>query len=171
MPTVRQFILPLADEIVARFQSLVQRTDGDACWTWQGNRSTRRDGSPSYGRFCIGKDCQLAHRVAWLIANGPIPADQVVRHRCDNVACVRPDHLLLGSQADNLQDMRERGRARFNRFPTGSRHPNARLSDDQVASLRAARAAGETFAALGRRFGVHPSTAHSIATGATRRVA
>ena len=163
-----QYILPLDDAIVARFQSLVKRAEGDACWTWIGNRSKRRDGSLSYGRFCVGKKCQLAHRVAWLIANGSLPADQVVRHRCDNVACVRPDHLLLGTQADNLQDMRERGRAHFNRFPAGVRHPNARLSDAAVAELRAARADGETFSALGSRFGVHPSTAHAICAGQTR---
>jgi hypothetical protein len=169
--TIRQFILPLAHEHTERFQSLVQRADGDACWTWTGNRSKRRDGSLSYGRFCIGKDCQLAHRVAWMISNGPIPDDQVVRHRCDNVACVRPDHLALGTQADNLQDMRERGRAHFNRFPSGAMHPNARLSDSEVADLRALRAAGATFSALGKLFGVHPSTAHAIAVGETRRAA
>lgn len=182
-----QFILPLAHELVIdlfaggggastgieqaqrmRFAAKVAWADGDACWEWKGNRSKRPDGSLSYGRFCIGKDCELAHRMAWMMVNGEIPEGQVVRHRCDNVACVRPAHLLLGTQAENLADMRERGRGHFNRFPPGFAHPNAKLTDEQVIELREARAAGETFTALAQRFGIHPSTAHAIASGETR---
>jgi hypothetical protein len=184
-----QFILPLASELIidlfagggastgieqaqrARFASHVTVAEGDSCWEWRGNRSKRRDGSLSYGRFCIGKDCQLAHRVAWQLVNGEIPDGQVVRHRCDNVGCVRPSHLLLGTQADNLQDMRERGRAFFNRFAAGAAHPKAKLTDLDVIELRSARDVGASFVALGERFGIHPSTAHDIATGRTRRAA
>lgn len=53
----------------------------------------------------------LAHRLAWQLANGPIPDGMRVLHHCDNPACVRPDHLFLGTQLDNIADMKAKGRA------------------------------------------------------------
>ena len=75
-----------------------------------------RDSRSGYGKVRVGsrtdgtRRTARAHRVAWEIARGPIPEGHVVRHRCDNPPCVNPDHLELGTQADNVQDMVDRGR-------------------------------------------------------------
>jgi hypothetical protein len=146
-----------------RFAGLVLRAHGDACWEWQGGRLKRPSGELSYGTFRIRRRSFLAHRLAWMLSNGEIPEGQVVRHRCDNTACVRPDHLLLGTQAQNLEDMRERGRAYYNRFPAGTKHPNAKMSMELAREIRGIYAAGGvSLATLGARFGLHPTTVHSI---------
>jgi hypothetical protein len=150
-----------------RFASLVKWAEGDACWEWQGYRTKRRGGALSYGLFAIKKRSFLAHRMSWLLARGDIPPGQVIRHRCDNVACVRPDHLELGTQADNLSDMRMRGRAHFNRFKTGSEHPNAKIDPEKVKLIRRLRADGLSLAKIGAQVDLNASSVHDIVRGKT----
>lgn len=76
------------------------------CWLWTGSQ---RDG---YGRLLFQGRFKLAHRVAWELTNGPIPDGLYVCHTCDNPPCVRPAHLFVGSQQDNLNDMVAKGRSR-----------------------------------------------------------
>src|SRR5262245_25950328 len=81
----------------------------DSCWLWPGTFG-------GYGILALPNGQMLAaHRVAYILAFGTIPADIVVCHRCDTPACVRPDHLFLGSQTQNMEDMRSKGRARGGR--------------------------------------------------------
>lgn len=86
---------------------------GNACWEWQAGLSTkpRRYGNISvyFGKE-IGIKCFLAHRASWIIHHGPIPDGMQVCHKCDNPLCVRPDHLFLGTQSDNIQDAIAKGR-------------------------------------------------------------
>lgn len=99
-----------------RFWSKVQKSEG--CWEWQGER---RPGAFCYGRFEQYLDGEIlrvaAHRMAWTLEHGPIPQGLCVLHRCDNPPCVRPDHLFLGTMADNTHDMMAKGRAKFGRPP------------------------------------------------------
>lgn len=101
---------------------------GDGCWLWMAQRD--RDG---YGRFFFeGASQQLAHRCAWILCNGAIADDLVVRHSCDNPSCVRPEHLLLGSTIDNQSDKTARGRSR-NGYQNGTRQRMPEITRSVIA--------------------------------------
>src|SRR6267142_469485 len=107
-----------------RFWSKIDKS-GD-CWLW-----TAGSGSTGYGYFYIGRVQYAAHRFAWVSKHGPIPAGMQVLHSCDVRRCVR--HLFLGTQSDNIQDMHNKGRGFDNR---GSRHPLAKLTEEDVEEIR-----------------------------------
>ena len=136
-----------------RFWSKVDRGTPDACWLWQAGVNAR-----GYGRIGWGDrhSVALAHRVAWELTHGAIPAGKHVLHACDIPACVNPAHLRLGTDADNMRDMLERGRSWMQRRPElaarGSRNGNARFTEAQVAAIRVEYAAGGvSIKALARR--------------------
>jgi DNA invertase Pin-like site-specific DNA recombinase len=87
-----------------------------------------------------------------MLAIGPVPPGMHVCHRCDTPACVRPDHLFLGTQQDNIRDAAQKGR-----MHTGEQSPNAKLTAGQVREIRSS-ASGTTYRALAKTFGVHPNT-------------
>lgn len=94
--------------LAERFWSKVDKS-GD-CWLWTG--ATWKNG---YGAFHVNRRVTTAHRIAWELTNGPIPEGKghhgtCVCHTCDVRNCVRPDHLFLASQAENLQDCVRKGR-------------------------------------------------------------
>ena len=76
-----------------------------------------------------------AHRYAWARVNGPVPIGLMVRHKCDNPKCVNSDHLEIGTQADNVADMDQRGR-RVNAQPKGAENGNAKVTDQDVLAIR-----------------------------------
>jgi hypothetical protein len=133
----------------ARLQKrLVKRPLG--CWVWTGGCF-----ASGYGSINAGSGSVYTHRLAWELANGPIPDGLMVCHHCDNRRCCRPEHLFLGTAADNSQDAKDKGQLRGAHVPRrGERHPKARLSDVQVGEIRQRRAEGETLAALGAAYGV-----------------
>jgi len=91
-----------------RFWNRVQKSAG--CWEWLGAKG---DGYGHLGRTINGKLVHLtAHRYAYMQAKGPIPVGMLVRHTCHNRSCVRPDHLVLGTSADNGADTARSGRSR-----------------------------------------------------------
>lgn len=75
------------------------------CWEWKPHQ-----GGHAYGRMWVRRKTHYAHRVVYAGCFGPIPKGAVVRHSCDNTRCVRPGHLLLGRQKDNIRDAIDRGR-------------------------------------------------------------
>ena len=97
---------PLRNRTIAdRYWEKVRQ--GDGCWDWMGSRS--RNG---YGQMRIDGRIVSAHRVAWALANGPIPNGYNVLHHCDTPPCTRADHLFLGTLKDNSVDMARKGRWR-----------------------------------------------------------
>jgi hypothetical protein len=107
-----------------------------------------------YGVFTISRATKLAHRVAWEIANGkPVSKGKLVLHHCDNPSCVRPDHLHIGSQVENMREMRARGRGKDVPCP-GEQHGRAKLTEPLVLYIRASK---ESTAAIARELGVSRS--------------
>lgn len=142
-------------------ERLEARTDksGD-CWVWNGAKNMH-----GYGVLRHEQKNYLAHRAAWMVERGPIPNGLCVCHRCDAPACINPDHLFLGTHADNMHDMIAKGRARHS-SPSGSKSPHAKLTDEAVSEIRA-RAASQP--ALARRFGVNVTTVQRVQYGHTWR--
>lgn len=92
-----------------RFWGKVEKTE--TCWLWSAGLYDKSVKYP-YGAFTFDGKKTRAHIVSYLLHAGAIPTGMVVRHTCDVSLCVRPDHLILGTQAENVQDMLERGRNR-----------------------------------------------------------
>lgn len=135
------------------------------CWLWTANATP--DG---YGNIARGSSQQqnnqlLAHRVSWELHYGPIAGGLWVLHHCDNPPCVRPDHLFLGTNRDNLLDASSKGRTALGERNGRHVHPETcKLSVEQVLDIRQRIAQTNiTYRALAREFGVHSSTISRIA--------
>ena len=117
-----------------------------------------------YGRVRFNGRSMFAHRLVYAWANGvPLQslAGLVVRHDCDNPACINPEHLTLGTQAENIADCIARGRARH-RTPRGEDHFRSRLTDAAVQRIRVLLAGGKSSGEVARLFGVSKETIKDV---------
>ena len=120
-----------------RFWSKVER--GPGCWEWQAGRSW-----DDYGRYWVSGQTVRAHRHAWELGHGHIPEGMKICHTCDVHACVRPSHLFLGTQSENIQDAVNKSRTR-----------TVKLTVDQVKEIRVD---ARSHTDVARHYGVHASS-------------
>lgn len=143
---------------------------GAGCWIWAGAKGTK-----GYGRITLGKGRPTitAHRAVWIVVNGEIPEGLLVCHSCDVKLCCNPEHLFLGTPADNSRDMVEK-----NRHRKGTPNPIFKLSAAQVNEIRkryvrrSVQLSGEVYRSnkreLAKEFGVHPDYIRQVASGIQR---
>jgi hypothetical protein len=131
--------------------------DKSNCWLW-----AKCKNQAGYGRVSVGNSTmKLAHRVAWEIINcRKIPDGIHVLHRCDNPPCVNPNHLFLGTQYDNMIDMRRKGRGTM-----GDTHPRSKLTREEGDKIRKLRADGACYESLCINFGISRVTLWRILEG------
>jgi hypothetical protein len=118
---------------------------GDGCWLWTASKD--RSG---YGQIGVKTEKGFrpvkAHRIAWQLTHGAVAPGQHVLHQCDTPSCVRPDHLFVGTHADNMQDMLRKGRQGHS-----ERHGMAKLTNADVVAIRASSRSSADLSAV---FGV-----------------
>ena len=123
-----------------------------------------------YGVISVNGRQTYTHRAAWIDKYGQIPDGLQVLHMCDVPACINPEHLFLGSQSENIQDMLRKGRGNYKNRARGERHhwhggghkgenhPGSKLSQADVNAIRSSYASGATTQVeLARRYGVGQS--------------
>ena len=154
---------PLQD----RFLAKVKKEDC-GCWSWTGFV-----GTSGYGEMGINGKKVRAHRVAYELYVGPIEelpdADYrgtCVMHKCDNRTCVNPDHLVLGTHADNMADKMVKGRF-VSRPLLGEKHQNAKLKADDIYLIRSLNYVGAGLQQIAELFGVSRGTVHKVLIGNT----
>lgn len=151
---------PLTANDRERFWSRVKQ--GPGCWEWQAGTYN----TTGYGQFWV-RSRRLrarAHRIAYELSTGAHPGEMLVCHTCDNRTCVRPDHLFIGTHADNARDRNAKNRqarGRRNGAYTqpgsrrrGSRNGRAKLTEDQVVRMRGEINGGMSLSEAARRYGV-----------------
>jgi hypothetical protein len=142
-----------SQELTDRFNSR-KRASPDGCILWTAGKS-----SNGYGTLYANGEFQHVHRLAWQMIHGPIPKGMVICHRCDVKLCVNPDHLFLGTRADNNKDARDKG---ISKWAHGEAHSRAKLSAADVANLRKSTA---SISSLARHYGVDRKTIRSARDG------
>lgn len=139
---------PTVDE---RFEAKVDRS-GD-CHLWTAGVDT--DG---YGVFAIAHHNEMkAHRYAWEKVNGKIPEKQMILHRCDRTGCVNPDHLFVGTGADNMADMVKKSRQ-----SKGENQHKAKLTEKDVIEIRLLVRLGHSQVSVAKTYGVTAANVNEI---------
>jgi hypothetical protein len=129
-----------------RFEKYFMPEPNTGCWLWIGSLT-----STGYGQLGLGSKIDgtrrphKAHRVAYELYVGKIPPGMGVLHRCDNPPCVNPQHLFLGTQKDNAQDMGRKGRSALQRHPEiirGESNPRAVLAEADAREIKRLKGEG-----------------------------
>ena len=134
---------------IERITNKIKKCTDTGCWNWLGTKTIR-----GYGQLIIDGQKLYAHRVSYALFHGELPRTLNVCHKCDNVQCVNPDHLFLGTQKDNLQDMSAKGRS-----TRGERNPQAKLTADVIKEIRDNATPNEQ---LAKQYGVSRRTISAI---------
>lgn len=140
-----------------RFLRHVKKTR--TCWLWTGSINEK-----GYGRFQINQRCSRAHRVSYQLWKGDIMSNMYVLHICDNRSCVNPEHLYLGDQFQNMNDMYKRKR---DYHLKREYHPNSKLTEQKVKEIRKLLKSGMMGKDIAIKFNLHRQTIYNIGSGKT----
>ena len=133
------------------------------CLEWQGHKN-----SQGYGYVGHGGKTRRVNRLVYELVFGEIPDGMFVCHTCDNPSCVNPQHLFLGTPADNMQDMYNKNRQNDNKnMPSGERHHNSKLKNRDIHKIRRLLKNGRTQQYVADVFSVSQTTIYEIAAGRT----
>ena len=114
-----------------------------------------RDGYPSI--FYKGKVCPMSHYIYEKYNNIEIPEGLIIRHTCDNPACISPKHLLIGTRIDNVKDRDER-----NRTAKGNNHFRSKLNEKQVKEIRIKLEQKILVVQIAKEYNINKNTVYSI---------
>lgn len=134
--------------LLHRFENKYIPEPNTGCWIW-----LAATGGNGYGMIYVAKakrNC-YAHRVSFTLFKGEIPNGLIVRHCCDNKLCVNPDHLIVGTHKDNVQDCINRGRRAENKI---GRFHLAKLNENDVKNIYKLKNSGASQLKIGQRFGI-----------------
>lgn len=143
-----------------RFLAKTPAQAPDQCWIWSGAVSTEGYGT---WRFSVGPNDRrtvLVHRAMFMITNGPLSNQEIVRHTCHVRSCYNPSHLRSGSHEDNVMD-----RVMAQRSAQGVENGRAKLHDELVATIKYRILKGEGCYSLAKEYGVDPATIRHIRNG------
>ena len=140
-----------------KFWGFVDKKGPDDCWEWNGNIL-----SQGYGRmYHHSTNEPKAHRLSYMINVGEIPKGALIRHSCNNPKCVNPNHLSIGTNQDNSDDMKN-----TNRSLTGEKHPQSKLTNKDIIEIRNMFFKSKCkITTLAYKYGVSDAAIHSIVTG------
>lgn len=145
------------DERLEAFWSKVNKRGPFDCWEWIGCLCG------GYGQFCIGSGVYtVSHRFSYSLEYGEIADDIKVLHECDNKRCVNPNHLFLGTNKDNTQDMIAKGRSKCI-GKIGERNKSSKLTDEKVLEMRRMHRSGEyNQRQISKMFGISTSVTFAV---------
>ena len=141
--------------LLERFEAKYIPEPMSGCWLWIGGTTKSKW---TYGLIWDKGTMRRAHHVSWQLFRGSIPRGKWVLHKCDNPPCVNPEHLFIGTQFDNMQDMHAKGRAGDCRH-LGEQHGCAKLTTAQVKAIRKSR---KTQKELAQKYGVRQTNISMI---------
>ncbi len=141
-----------------KFWQRVDRRGPDDCWEWQ---SYINDSGYGVTRGRKNKAFR-AHVMAYEFTYGPVPDGLFVCHKCDNRACCNPAHLFVGTPADNVRDMVEKGRIARDTGRRGELHGMSKVTDESVREMRRLASEGWSYVKLGLRYGISDVQASRI---------
>lgn len=142
---------------IEKFMEKVCPEPNSGCWLWMGASTSNSTCNLEYGRFRYSGRVMGAHRVSYLLFNGPLVGREIVRHKCDNPYCVNPEHLIKGSYSDN----------RIDRNIRNHRDRLKKLSIENVRNIHIEYRGGILTKKLADKYGVSETTISSIVTGKT----
>lgn len=156
MPRPCNTELQQLESLLDRYWANVDKRGANQCWEWLGSRLPK-----GYGTIHDGRSRKRvgAHRIAYELQHGTIPAEMMVRHTCDTPWCVNPKHLVLGTAKNNSEDMCKRGRSLV-----GERNVNAKLTAVKVRQIRK-ECLRKPQRKVAKAFGVSEATVSGIVNG------
>lgn len=145
--------MKIEQKYIDRFWTKVDKTS--SCWIWAAGKTPM-----GYGMFNINGKNRAAHRVSVILDNRD-PRGFVVMHKCDNPSCVRPDHLIVATQKDNMMDMSRKGRCHTN-HAKGINAGHNKLTEEQVHEIRRSHKLGQSQKSLAEQYKLNGTTVFDI---------